>query len=466
MKDATEKSVDIKAFSADDRSFVVFIKRLTDPVTAQLCLFGCHWIAGAPITRPVLILAILTFALTFPGNLPFRYKQIGLFGKIFSGWIVVLTALLLLGWAIKAHTFFDLRPLLNWLIVTPFAIYGLHILSPYVAPRIFRFRAITSGILVGANETSIHILKSLNEDSMSTIAIKAIFDDRSIDRLPDLGSVPLVGDLSEVADYVKRNFVGVIYICLPMSSQPRILHLLNEIRDTTASVYFVPDVFLFDLMQARIDSVGGLPVLAVCESPFHGTVGAMKRWSDVLIATCAIVLTFPLMLAAACAIKVSSPGPIIFKQKRYGLDGRQIEVWKFRSMRVHSEKDGVLQATKNDARLTRVGAFLRRTSIDELPQFFNVLQGRMSVVGPRPHAVSHNETYRKIIPGYMIRHKVKPGITGWAQVNGARGETDTIEKMEARVAFDLYYLRNWSLKFDLMIVFRTILTVIRDPNAY
>jgi putative colanic acid biosysnthesis UDP-glucose lipid carrier transferase len=466
MKETTEKSIDIKAFASDDRSFVVFIKRLTDPLAAQLCLFGSHWLSDSPITRPVLILAILTFALTFPGNLPFRYKQIGLVGRIFSGWIVVLIALVFLGWAVKAHSFFDMRPLLNWLIITPFAIYGLHILSPYIAPRIFRFRAITTGILVGANETSIRILKTLNEDSLSTTTIKAVFDDRSMDRLPDFGGVPLAGNLSEVADYVKRNFVGVIYICLPMSSQPRILHLLNEIRDTTASVYFVPDVFLFDLMQARIDSVGGLPVLAVCESPFHGTIGAMKRWSDILISLCAIVLTAPIMIAAAIATKVSSAGPVIFKQKRYGLDGRQIEVWKFRSMRIHSEKDGVLQATKNDARLTPVGAFLRRTSIDELPQFFNVLQGRMSVVGPRPHAVSHNETYRKIIPGYMIRHKVKPGITGWAQVNGARGETDTVEKMEARVAYDLYYLRNWSLKFDIQIVLKTILTVIRDPNAY
>jgi putative colanic acid biosysnthesis UDP-glucose lipid carrier transferase len=185
-----------------------------------------------------------------------------------------------------------------------------------------------------------------------------------------------------------------------------------------------------------------------------------------LIASVALVALSPIMILAALGVSLTSKGPILFKQKRYGLDGKEIEVWKFRSMKVHDESHGVVQATKGDSRLTLIGSLLRRTSIDELPQFFNVLQGRMSVVGPRPHAVSHNEQYRKIISGYMIRHKVKPGITGWAQVNGARGETETVDKMERRVALDLHYLRHWSLKFDLFIVFKTIKAVFRDPNAY
>jgi putative colanic acid biosynthesis UDP-glucose lipid carrier transferase len=252
-----------------------------------------------------------------------------------------------------------------------------------------------------------------------------------------------------------------------MASQPRILNLLDQLRDTTASIYFLPDIFLYDLIQARVDTVGGLPVVAVCETPFHGTTGVIKRLSDLCIALPAIVMTGPVMLAIVLAIKLTMPGPVLFRQRRYGLDGQQIVVWKFRTMRVTEDGDVVRQATRHDDRITPLGAFLRRSSLDELPQFFNVLQGRMSVVGPRPHAVAHNEMYRKLIKGYMIRHKVKPGITGWAQVNGARGETDTIEKMQRRIAYDIEYLRSWSLRLDVAIVWRTVTQAIRgDRNAY
>jgi len=174
----------------------------------------------------------------------------------------------------------------------------------------------------------------------------------------------------------------------------------------------------------------------------------------------------PVMAAIAVGVKTGSPGPVLFKQRRYGLDGDEIVVYKFRSMTVSEDGAVVTQARKNDARVTRFGAFLRKSSLDELPQFINVLQGRMSIVGPRPHAVAHNEQYRKLIKGYMLRHKVKPGITGWAQVNGLRGETDTLDKMQARVACDIEYLRNWSLMFDLMIILKTVLVVFRDRNAY
>ena len=252
----------------------------------------------------------------------------------------------------------------------------------------------------------------------------------------------------------------MIYIALPMASQPRILRLLEDLRDTTASIYFVPDIFVSDLIQARVDSIGGLPVVAVCETPFYGFNGAVKRASDVVLASLILVLIAPLLLAIAIGVKLSSPGPILFKQRRYGLDGAQD-----RGLQVPLDDRGRgrrrgRQATRNDSRITRFGAFLRRTSLDELPQFINVLQGRMSIVGPRPHAVAHNEIYRKLIRGYMIRHKVKPGITGLAQVNGLRGETDTVEKMKARVEYDLDYLRNWSLLLDLQIILKTVVVVL------
>jgi putative colanic acid biosysnthesis UDP-glucose lipid carrier transferase len=258
----------------------------------------------------------------------------------------------------------------------------------------------------------------------------------------------------------------VIYIALPMASQPRILKLLEDLRDTTASIYFVPDIFVSDLIQARVDSIGGLPVVAVCESPFCGINGVVKRASDFVLATLILLLISPLMVAIALGVKLSSPGPVLFKQRRYGLDGKRIVVYKFRSMTVEEDGDLVRQATKNDSRVTRFGGFLRRTSLDELPQFINVLQGCMSVVGPRPHAVAHNEIYRKLIRGYMIRHKVKPGITGFAQVNGWRGETDTVDKMKRRIEYDLQYLRNWSLLLDLQIIFKTIVVVLQKDNAH
>jgi putative colanic acid biosynthesis UDP-glucose lipid carrier transferase len=251
-----------------------------------------------------------------------------------------------------------------------------------------------------------------------------------------------------------------------MASQPRIKELLDALKDTTASVYFVPDMFVTDLIQGRTDSIVGLPVISVCETPFRGPAGLLKRCSDVVLASIILVLISPLLLILAIAVKLSSPGPVIFKQRRYGLDGEQIVVYKFRSMTVAEDGDRIEQARKNDSRVTRLGAIMRKTSMDELPQFINVLQGRMSIVGPRPHAVAHNEMYRGLIKSYMVRHKVKPGITGWAQVNGFRGETDSLEKMEGRIRCDLDYLRNWSLRLDMFIIFKTIRLVFKDSAAY
>jgi putative colanic acid biosynthesis UDP-glucose lipid carrier transferase len=242
--------------------------------------------------------------------------------------------------------------------------------------------------------------------------------------------------------------------------------LLEELNDTTASVYFTPDIFLFDLIQARMDTIGGIPVLALCETPFYGVNGLVKRLSDIVLAALILLVISPVMLAVAIGVKLSSPGPVLFKQRRYGLDGREILVYKFRSMTCMEDGAVVTQATRNDQRVTKFGAFLRRTSLDEFPQFINVLQGRMSIVGPRPHAIAHNELYRKLVRSYMIRHKVRPGITGWAQVNGFRGETETVEKMKARIEYDLDYLRNWSLKLDLAIIWRTLFVVLKSPNAY
>jgi Undecaprenyl-phosphate glucose phosphotransferase len=242
--------------------------------------------------------------------------------------------------------------------------------------------------------------------------------------------------------------------------------MIRELRDTTASIYFLPDVFAFDLIQGRLVDLNGMPAISVCDTPFHGMDAVLKRTTDIALTGAAFLVAAPLMAIIAIAVKVTSRGPILFRQRRYGLNGESINVYKFRSMTVCEDGAEVAQATRNDARITPLGKFLRRTSLDELPQLLNVLQGKMSLVGPRPHAIAHNEMYRKLISGYMIRHKVRPGITGWAQVNGLRGETDTVEKMSARVKFDIDYLNSWSPWLDIKILLRTVMLVVRDEKAY
>ena len=242
--------------------------------------------------------------------------------------------------------------------------------------------------------------------------------------------------------------------------------MLDELQDSTASVYYVPDLFAFDLTQSNAGEILGSPVITLCESPFYGYRGVLKRVTDVMLALLGMPVVAPVMLVLALLIRVTSPGPVIFKQRRYGLDGREITVYKMRSMYVTEDGEEMVQAERDDPRITPVGRLLRRFSLDELPQLINVLQGRMSMVGPRPHAVTHNEEYRRLIKGYMLRHKVLPGITGLAQINGCRGETKSLEDMEARIMYDLEYVRKWTPLLDLKILLLTVVRVFNDSNAY
>ncbi|MGE0803008.1 MAG: undecaprenyl-phosphate glucose phosphotransferase [Lautropia sp.] len=448
------------------RSVFTLIKSIVDPAIAVICLLAATALAGRPLRAQEMVLAVLVFSLTYPGSVPFRVYTPGFIRQLLGSWGLVIGLLLLFGLMIDTLRQFDQNVLAAWVIATPLIQAGCHWVSPLLLRKLVALRPEQTAIVVAANSLGRTLARSIQQDPLSQTRIMAFFDDRTPDRLGDVLEAPVAGGFGAVAQFVRANRVDQIFIALPMASQPRILRLLEDLRDTTASIYFVPDIFMFDLIQARVDSVGGLPVVAVCESPFYGTTGVLKRLSDILISLVAIILTLPIMLIIALAVRLESKGPVLFKQRRYGLDGSEINVYKFRSMRVQENGDNVRQATKGDDRITRVGRFLRRTSLDELPQFLNVLQGRMSVVGPRPHAVAHNEMYRKMIKGYMIRHKVKPGITGLAQVNGARGETETIEKMEMRIRYDLEYLRHWSLRLDLKIILKTVLVAFRDPNAY
>lgn len=335
---------------------------------------------------------------------------------------------------------------------------------------IFTQGEVSRAVIIGFSDLSRKLIRQFKQNPLSRVGFMGFFDDRWPGRLAgdrDHEPEQLLGSIASAAEYVKAHNIQHIYIALPMSAQPRVIGLLDDLRrDTTASIYFVPDILSFDLIQANLSIINGIPIVAVCESPFIGFNNIIKRISDVVLSLAILLVIAPLMLLIAIGVKLSSPGPVLFKQRRYGLDGKEIVVYKFRSMTVMEDAEQVNQATRCDPRITRFGGFLRKTSLDELPQFINVLQGRMSIVGPRPHAISHNEIYRNLVKGYMIRHKVKPGITGWAQINGFRGETDLVEKMQCRIDYDLDYLRNWSLFLDLFIIYKTIGVVINDKNAY
>jgi putative colanic acid biosysnthesis UDP-glucose lipid carrier transferase len=322
--------------------------------------------------------------------------------------------------------------------------------------------------IVGVNDLAVRLARNLEDSPELGLQLAGFFDDRPSDRTVDLPEDVgrRLGNTRQLVELARRGEVHRIYIALPMRAEGRIRELLNQLGDTTASVYIVPDFFVFELLHSRWTDINGLPAVSVFENPFYGVDGIAKRLCDVALATLILALAAVPMLIIAMLVKFTSPGPVFFRQRRYGLDGREIRVWKFRSMRVCENGSVVRQASQHDPRVTPFGAFLRRTSLDELPQLFNVLDGSMSLVGPRPHANAHNEQYRRLIPGYMLRHKVKPGITGLAQVLGWRGETDTLDKMSNRIQCDLQYIREWSLWLDLKILVKTVLVVWSRQNAY
>ena len=386
--------------------------------------------------------------------------------SLLTAWLIVLSILFALGFASDTLNYFNFRVLLVWVLLTPLLLYlGQTVVRQHLE-SLRRNGEIRRAIVVGANELGCKLANHIHRERSLMIRVDAFFDDR-MDERSDTRLLPIItGGIDDVTAYVDRLNIDLVYITLPMLKQPRVLELVESLRDTTASVYFVPDIFIFDLVQTRVDDISGVPVLAVFETPLMG-INAVHKWIfDTLVSSMILLLIAPILVGIAVLVKLTSKGPVFFKQRRYGLDGEEILVYKFRSMTVCEDGTQVTQATHNDARVTAFGAILRKTSLDELPQLINVLQGTMSIVGPRPHAVSHNEHYRKLIHGYMWRHKVKPGITGLAQINGFRGETDTIEKMQGRVLHDITYLKNWSIWLDIVIIFKTIKLVFKDSQAY
>ena len=453
-------------------SMTGFYERSADSFIILSLLYLLTRMHGDVFNGYYMVLAIITFFISYhvfkliKQRVMRTHRLLAFAREIFMGWGMVVLTLILIGYTTRLWSEFSEKVLLTWFVATPLV---LLIWATLTRSDVHNNRLTRSAVVVGVNDLGLKLYELIGRQTNLHMAVHGFFDDRARARHPSHSTgkpIPLLGAMEDIGAYVRNQNINAIYISQPMSAQPRIVKLLDDLKDSTASVYFLPDIFVFDPIQARFDFVGDMPVMAICETPFIGVNRMVKRSSDILLALLILLLLLPLMLFIAIAVKWTSPGPIIFKQRRYGLDGEEIMVYKFRSMTVCEDGSQIVQAKPGDRRLTKIGAFLRKTSADELPQFINVLQGRMSIVGPRPHAVAHNELYRKQIKGYMLRHKVRPGITGWAQVNGLRGETETLDKMAARIEYDLDYLKRWSLSLDLWIILRTIKVVCTHENAH
>jgi putative colanic acid biosysnthesis UDP-glucose lipid carrier transferase len=456
-----------RTFYSAPQSVTSLVAAFLEPSLTVLVFLAVSQAFAEPIGRSDLTLCLLVFALTFPGRNRFWDRPLNAAVDIGTSWLALLAILLLCGYATRSLNLFKPDIVFWWAVVTPALLWltyfsGRALLRRLAAQPENRRTA----VVVGAGALGVKVANAFRARGDIGLSFLGYFDDRADQRVDPDAMLMRLGSLRQVAEYVREHGVHEVYITLPLGSQPRIVELLEQVQGTTASVFFVPDVFGISIIQGRLQDMNGVPVVGLCETPFTGTNRLVKRIEDVVLASLILVLISPLLLAIAIGVRLTSPGPAIFRQRRNGLDGTEIVVWKFRSMRTQDDGAVVPQATKGDPRITPFGAFLRRTSLDELPQFFNVLQGQMSIVGPRPHAVAHNEQYRQLIKAYMVRHKVKPGITGWAQIHGHRGETDTIEKMQARVEYDLEYLRNWTLGLDLQIIARTVKLVFIDRHAY
>ncbi|MEY4562386.1 MAG: hypothetical protein RLZZ618_1663 [Pseudomonadota bacterium] len=456
-----------RRFLAAPQSVPGFIAAVLEPFMSVGVLLGLHVLHDESLTPAPMALALLVLAVSFPGRNLFKASPWASAASICGAWFTLIFILLLCGYATRSLGHYRLDVILIWALVTPV----LQWLAANAGRELIRWRAKRPqarrlAVIVGASDLGLRVDAALSGREDAQIRVAGFFDDRDDERVPVGSRDRLLGRLADVARFVDAEGVREVYITLPLGSQPRIVALLESLQGTTASLFFVPDIFGISIIQGRLEDVGGMPMVGICETPFTGINDVVKRASDIVMGGLILILISPLMAVLALGVKLSSPGPVIFRQRRNGLDGQEIMVYKFRSMRTQDNGSVVKQATKGDSRITPFGAFIRKTSLDELPQFINVLQGHMSIVGPRPHAVAHNEEYRQLIRAYMVRHKVRPGITGWAQVNGYRGETDTLDKMRSRVEYDLEYLRNWSLGLDLQIIARTLKLVVADRNAY
>jgi putative colanic acid biosynthesis UDP-glucose lipid carrier transferase len=457
------------------RSMIPTVYSLADLLCLVLGLVLAQWIVGYPFEKPLLVSVAGIVAFRVGGGATGLYRRCrgaNLASQIVNSlgtWLISMSGLLLVGTLVGVKAGLNRAEFVIWASVVSGLLLASRLLLHTLICGLRAPGWKSHGFaIVGVTDIGIQLAKNIDALAHLGLKLMGFYDDRPADRtaeLPD-GFPDKLGNLDDLIEKARRGEVNTIFITFRMRAEDRIRGVLDRLSDSTASVYIVPDFFVYELLHARWDNFRGLPVVSVFETPLYGVDSIVKRLVDLTIGlNCLLFAGLPMMLIAA-AIKLTSPGPVFFRQRRYGLDGKEIRVWKFRTMRVCDDGEKVVQAKKNDSRITPLGAILRRTSLDELPQLFNVLFGEMSLVGPRPHATAHNEQYRQLIDGYMLRHKVKPGITGLAQVNGFRGETDTLDKMERRVQCDHQYIREWNVWLDLKILLRTFSIVFSTKNAY
>jgi putative colanic acid biosynthesis UDP-glucose lipid carrier transferase len=387
----------------------------------------------------------------------------------FAIWFAVPVLLFLLAFVTKTTALYSRAVTIGW-IGSTVALLGAWRLGLRAFLHLARARGRNTKnvAFLGATSISERLCTTLTERPWFGMRFVGVYDDRSPARRHkfEAATCPFGGNVDDLVRDAREGKIDIVYIGLPLKAEGRIGKALQELADTTATVYLAADLLTYDLMHAQWHQVGEIPLVSIYDSPFNGVAGGLKRVEDIILGSLIMLLISVPMLLVALGVKLTSPGPIFFRQRRYGLNAKEIRVLKFRTMTVCEDGPVITQATKNDQRVTALGRILRKTSLDELPQFLQVLTGEMSIVGPRPHAVAHNQAYRSLIRGYMLRHKVKPGITGWAQVNGFRGETDTLEKMEKRVRHDLDYITAWDLGWDLKIIFLTIFGSKKNRSAY
>ena len=422
-----------------------------------------------------IILALLLSALIFPAfQLYHSWRGKGLFKQLWAitlAWLCISFLLAIIAFSVKSGSDYSRIWAGYWVFYTWLFLFASRVvirtLFNIIRKRGWNRRYI---VIVGAGDLGLKTYQQLIDAEWVGYEIVAFWDDRVERSLQNVGNlgIPIISVEEGVNSLISSTQeIDEVWLALPLRAEQRMHEILNLLRHNTVTVRLVPDIFGFRLLNHSVTEIAGIPVLDISASPMTGTNRLIKAFEDRILGLLFLIISIPFAIIIAIGVKLSSPGPILFKQMRYGWDGQPIKVYKFRTMVVHKEDQGVLtQACKGDDRITKFGAFLRCTSLDELPQFYNVLQGRMSIVGPRPHAVAHNEFYKDQIDGYMQRHHVKPGITGWAQINGWRGETDTLEKMQRRIEYDLFYIENWSLWFDLKIIFLTFFRGFIGKNVY
>jgi putative colanic acid biosynthesis UDP-glucose lipid carrier transferase len=452
------------------------IQRLVDIVLVALVHPFLTWVYRQPWTpesSTTTLIGVIAFSVAAEICSLYRPWRIERFRveirTVFIAWTMTVGALVLIAFATKTSSEHSRVVSFGWFALAPMVLSSWRLLVRSILRGLrsqgWNTRAVA---IIGATEQARELCLQIGEQPWTGIRILGVFDDRTADRRNDLSDIgcAFLGKLTDLVAACREGKIDVVYIALPLRAEPRIAEVLRDLGDTTATVYLVADFFKLPLVRAEMTSIGRIPLIGVHGTPFYGVNAGLKRLEDIVVGSMILAMIALPMVIIAILLKLTSAGPVFFVQRRYGLNGKEIRILKFRTMTVSEDGPNVVQATKNDPRVTPLGALLRRTSMDELPQFLQVLAGQMSIVGPRPHAVAHNEAYRALIPGYMLRHKVKPGITGWAQVNGWRGETPSVDWMKWRVKYDLEYINRWTVIFDLKIVLLTIFGRKKSQNAY